>query len=60
MVLLLAALVYMFIQYKIRQAKEPFDRPPRGMMAKPTTRGGVLQHLSHVTVHRISNGPWHL
>ena len=58
-VLLLAALVYMFIQYKMRQAKEPFDRPPRGMMTKPTTRE-VLQHLSHVTVHRINNGPRHL
>ena len=59
MVLLLAALVYMFIQYKMRQAKEPFDRPPRGMMTRPTTRE-VLQHLSHVTVHRINNGPRHL
>ena len=59
MVLLLAALVYMFVQYKMRQAKEPFDRPPRGMMTKPTTRE-VLQHLSHVTVHRFDNGPRHL
>ena len=59
MVLLLATLVYMFIQYKMRQAKEPFDRPPRGMMTKPTTRE-VLQQLSHVTVHRINNGPRHL
>ena len=56
MVLLLAALVYMYVQYKMRQAKEPFDRPPRGMMTKPTTRE-VLQQLSHVTVHRINNGP---
>ena len=59
MVLLLAALVYMFIQYKMRQAKEPFDRPPRGMMTKPTTRE-VLQHLSHISVQRIDNGPRHL
>ena len=59
MVLLLAALVYMFIQYKMRQSKEPFNRPPRGMMTKPTTRE-VLQHLSHISVHRINNGPRHL
>ncbi len=55
-VLLLAALVYMDLQYKMRQAREPFDRPPRGLMTHPTSRE-ALQHLSHAMIVRIEDGP---
>ena len=55
-VLLVAAMVYMFIQFKMRQSPEPFDRPPRGLMTRPTTRE-VRQHLSHAMVLRVDEGP---
>jgi len=54
-VLLLAALVYMLLQYRMRQAREPFDRPPRGLLSNPTSRE-ALQHLSHAMVVRIEGG----
>ena len=37
-------------------ASIPLDRPPRGLMTRPTTRE-VLQHLSHAMVLRVDEGP---
>ncbi|MCL5284953.1 MAG: hypothetical protein M1313_04275 [Nitrospirae bacterium] len=54
-VLLLAALVYMLLQYCMRKAGVPFDRPPRGLLSNPTSRE-ALQHLSHSTVIRMGDG----
>ena len=55
-VLLLAALIYMFLQYKMRESGELFDRPPRGMMPRPTSRE-ALQHLAHIQTVRVDGGP---
>jgi len=54
-VLLLATLVYMLLQYRLRRSGIRLDRPPRGLLANPTSRE-ILQHLDMASVVIFESG----